>query len=313
MGRPFDGRVDQYSLAMTVHEVLCGRQLHGRPDAFGDGGQPDDGRPAGPDRTDTGYPGSTVRPRCLRGLSKDPAGRFPNCVAMAQEILAAVPSGESAETATTPIATHVARRPRPRALSVLPGPDAGGTRACRWSRPLPEMSGHVAGQPPVVEHGPTETRRSADPRPRNILPDRIERPGRRARARSVGRHGPRRKAPGRASRRFECPGLAACPLGRPGGGWPAGASRRRDRPPARRDGRPTYRLPVRGASPARIDLPCRSPSPTTSRSMSLTARRSSNGWRRPPRHSRRRRQGRDLGQTPRHGLDGGCSGRPGGT
>ena len=25
MGRPFDGRVDQYALAMTVHEVLCGR------------------------------------------------------------------------------------------------------------------------------------------------------------------------------------------------------------------------------------------------------------------------------------------------
>ena len=24
MGRPFDGRVDQYSLAMTVHEVLTG-------------------------------------------------------------------------------------------------------------------------------------------------------------------------------------------------------------------------------------------------------------------------------------------------
>ena len=25
MGRPFDGRVDQYALVMTVHEVLCGR------------------------------------------------------------------------------------------------------------------------------------------------------------------------------------------------------------------------------------------------------------------------------------------------
>ena len=56
MGRPFDGRVDQYSLAMTVHEVLERHQLHGGPDPVGDGGQPDDGRAPGLDRADPGYP-----------------------------------------------------------------------------------------------------------------------------------------------------------------------------------------------------------------------------------------------------------------
>ena len=47
MGRPFDGRVDQYSLAMTVHEALSCHQLHGGANAVAHRGQPDDRRSTG--------------------------------------------------------------------------------------------------------------------------------------------------------------------------------------------------------------------------------------------------------------------------
>ena len=106
MGRSFDGRVDQYSLAMTVHEALSGINCM-----------------AGPTPSATVVNQTIVVPPALtelipsisgrlssalsRGLSKEPAARFASCAALAQEILAAVPSstttdiGSSATTKTT--------------------------------------------------------------------------------------------------------------------------------------------------------------------------------------------------------------------
>ncbi len=100
MGRPFDGRIDQYSLAMTVHEVLSGINCMEGPTPSATVVNQTMVVPPALTELIPGIP-ARLSDAILRGLSKDPAGRFPNCVAMAQEILAAVPSGESAETATT--------------------------------------------------------------------------------------------------------------------------------------------------------------------------------------------------------------------
>jgi hypothetical protein len=96
LGQPSDGRSDQYSLALTVYEVLTGRNIM-----------------AGPSPSATLVNQAKIDPPPLvevlptvprrvsdaikRALSKDPAARFPTCAAFAQEVLAHVPSaaGES--------------------------------------------------------------------------------------------------------------------------------------------------------------------------------------------------------------------------
>ena len=79
MGQPFDGRVDQYSLAMTVHEVLSGTNCMEGP------------TPSAtvvnqtmvvPPALNELIPGIPVRlsDAILKGLAKNPAQRFENCV-----------------------------------------------------------------------------------------------------------------------------------------------------------------------------------------------------------------------------------------
>jgi serine/threonine-protein kinase len=99
LGRPADARSDQYSLAMTVHEILSGSN-------------PMEG--ATPSATLVNQTKSTPRalvdlipgiPRrlsdaVLRGLSKAPEDRFDSCVALAQEILEEVPDESAAGAAT---------------------------------------------------------------------------------------------------------------------------------------------------------------------------------------------------------------------
>ena len=88
MGEPFDGRVDQYALAVTVYEMLCGRRpfehetktkvlvLHTSkaPPPL------TEWCPALPDRL------SQV---VLKGLAKDPANRYAHCAELARAIVAA--------------------------------------------------------------------------------------------------------------------------------------------------------------------------------------------------------------------------------
>ncbi len=99
MGRAFDGRVDQYSLAMTVHEVLAGtncmegptpsatvvNQTMVVPPALAEL------RPDIPRR---------MSDAILKGLAKNPAERFDNCVAFAQAVLAAVSSASGSSSAS---------------------------------------------------------------------------------------------------------------------------------------------------------------------------------------------------------------------
>jgi serine/threonine protein kinase/ABC-type glycerol-3-phosphate transport system substrate-binding protein len=90
MGRPFDGRADQYALAMTVHEVLTGTNCM-----------------AGPSPSATMVNQTTIVPPALvelvpglpvqvslaiaRALAKDPEDRFERCGDLAHEVLADLP------------------------------------------------------------------------------------------------------------------------------------------------------------------------------------------------------------------------------
>lgn len=87
LGLPVDGRLDQYALAMTVHEALYGRNVMTGP------------TPAAtvlnqtklevPPLSDL-IPGVSERlsAAVARGLSKDPEARFPTCASFAREALA---------------------------------------------------------------------------------------------------------------------------------------------------------------------------------------------------------------------------------
>ena len=88
MGEPFDGRADQYALAITVYEMLCGRRpfedetktkvlvLHTwkLPPAL------TEWCPALPDR---------LSQAVLKGLAKRPADRYAHCAELARAIAAA--------------------------------------------------------------------------------------------------------------------------------------------------------------------------------------------------------------------------------
>jgi serine/threonine protein kinase len=91
MGRAFDGRVDQYSLAMTVHEVLSGTNCMEGPTPSATVVNQTMVVPPALAELRPGIPRRTSD-AILRGLAKNPAERFDNCVALAQEVLAAAPS-----------------------------------------------------------------------------------------------------------------------------------------------------------------------------------------------------------------------------
>ena len=89
MGEPFDGRADQYALAVTVYELLCGRRpfedetktrllvLHTTkaPPRL------TEWRPSLPER---------VSQSVLKGLSKNPSERYPTCTAMAAAVATSI-------------------------------------------------------------------------------------------------------------------------------------------------------------------------------------------------------------------------------
>jgi serine/threonine protein kinase len=94
MGRPFDGRVDQYSLAMSVYEVLTGSNCMEGPTPSATVVNQTSVVP--PPLTDI-LPGVSQRvsDAILRGLTKNPAERFETCSLLAQEILSLAPASAS--------------------------------------------------------------------------------------------------------------------------------------------------------------------------------------------------------------------------
>jgi serine/threonine-protein kinase len=108
MGRPFDGRVDQYSLAMSVYEVLTGSNCMEGPTPSAT--VVNQTMVVPPPLTEI-LPGvsSRLSGAILRGLSKDPEQRFETCSLMAEEILAAVPASLSAISGSTPLEARTSR------------------------------------------------------------------------------------------------------------------------------------------------------------------------------------------------------------
>ena len=97
MGQPFDGRVDQYSLAMSGYEVLtCSNCMEGPTPSATVVNQTMVIPPALTELL-PGVP-HRVSESLQRSLAKDPAQRFETCTAMAQEILAEIPSGRARTT-----------------------------------------------------------------------------------------------------------------------------------------------------------------------------------------------------------------------
>jgi serine/threonine protein kinase len=95
MGQPFDGRVDQYALAVTVYEVLSGRlPFLGESAAVFVQHCTQPVPPLTADFIPALSPG--IWPALSRGLDKDPNKRYPSCLAMAQELLAVVGAEKAA-------------------------------------------------------------------------------------------------------------------------------------------------------------------------------------------------------------------------
>ena len=211
MGEPCDGRVDQYALALTVHEALTGWNCMEGPTPSATMVNQ-----AKVDPPDLGallrdMPGR-LSDAVLRGLSKDPRDRFESCSALAREILADVPPlvpGRPipAPTPVTPTSKGAPGRvPCPACGGFLPVvPEHAGRRItctrCRATAVVQVVGGTVrlrlVAPPPrsaqagpslaPVPHGPEPP---ASPRPAtgaevDVLPasaaSKGSRPGRRAR------------------------------------------------------------------------------------------------------------------------------------
>ena len=115
MGEPFDGRVDQYALAVTVYELLCGRRpfedetktkvlvLH---------------TSKAPPRLTEWCPTLPERlsQAVLKGLTKDPNERYATCVELAKAVAAAAEGAVARDDRVRlkcPGAARPARCPRP--------------------------------------------------------------------------------------------------------------------------------------------------------------------------------------------------------
>jgi formylglycine-generating enzyme required for sulfatase activity len=157
MGQPYDGRVDQYALAITVYELLSAQ-----------------GPFAGPNSAAVFVKQTTVQPRPLHevapsvpqaisdalqtALSKDPKQRFPNCAAFALNVLKAAraapaaPATEAAIVVACPACTKKSR---------IPAGAAGKRVKCPSCQTAFEVPAGVATKAPVA----ATMREASPPRP----------------------------------------------------------------------------------------------------------------------------------------------------
>lgn len=142
MGKQADGRSDQYSLAVTVHEALSGRvPFNGRTSSAVLVMQTTSRPPILHELVPDVPP--ELSQAVLRALAKDPRQRFPTCGEFAEAVLARVPVSRSSRVAlpATPIPAEPAssrgppgRVPCPRCQRVLNlKPEFGGKRGkCQY-------------------------------------------------------------------------------------------------------------------------------------------------------------------------------------
>jgi eukaryotic-like serine/threonine-protein kinase len=122
-----DGSSDQYSLAVSVYEILAGsRPFQGTSDHIVvehcTAAVPPLPEGAG------GRLPESLRAAVTRGLAKKPADRFPSCRAFAEAVLAEVPAPAAEESAVTVACPRCSR------LLRLPLSAAGGRGTCRKCR-----------------------------------------------------------------------------------------------------------------------------------------------------------------------------------
>ena len=166
MGEPFDGRVDQYALAVTVYELLCGR----RP--FEDEAKTKvlvlqttkapprltDWAPDLPER---------LSKAVLRGLSKDPDERYANCAAFAGAVVIAAdgaPAGDARVSAQRDSAEQASTRDP---MSAPSGTVAISRRKGHGKQPTGPEPGHVPASRAsrtLVGHAASPSNQNADAR-----------------------------------------------------------------------------------------------------------------------------------------------------
>ncbi len=172
MGEPFDGRADQYALAITVYEMLCGRRPF------------EDETKTKVLVLHTSKPPSPLTAWCpalplrlsqavLKGLAKEPGDRYPTCVELAKAVAAVAETSIAQDerirlkcsacgkTGSIPVADLArlkaggGRATCPackspidigNAVHVAPGPITGGTM--KFSVPASSEPGQPSGQGP---------------------------------------------------------------------------------------------------------------------------------------------------------------------
>ncbi|MDR3635899.1 MAG: substrate-binding domain-containing protein [Isosphaeraceae bacterium] len=150
MGRPIDGRVDQYALAMTVHEVLAGRNFMAGPTPSATVVNQTILPPPSLTGVIQGVP-KRLSEALVRALAKNPDERFGNCTAFAHEVIAALgtddhvspplPVSATSETQPMPSPSEAAAA---RASSATPLRWVPGCAACpSCGGPVPARREHA--------------------------------------------------------------------------------------------------------------------------------------------------------------------------
>lgn len=150
LGQPFDGRADQYALAVSLFELLSGRLPYdaGTIEAVIDGHlnrQP----PRLADLCTNLSP--AVSEAVARALAKDPADRFPTCVDFARALFNMAPQ-RATERTTIP--------------AVPPNTDVGSTASIRRA-PAATVRDTAPLTPPVPRASPPRAPKTAPPRKSN--------------------------------------------------------------------------------------------------------------------------------------------------
>jgi len=86
LGRPFDGRADQYGLAVILYELLCGRCPFQGPTAAAILLQNSTLPPPNPKSLVPSIP-DVLAAAVLKGLAKEPEARYPDCRSLAEAVL----------------------------------------------------------------------------------------------------------------------------------------------------------------------------------------------------------------------------------
>ncbi|HUG93458.1 MAG TPA: bifunctional serine/threonine-protein kinase/formylglycine-generating enzyme family protein [Planctomycetaceae bacterium] len=162
-GKPYDGRVDQYALGVTVYECLCGRRPYSGPNVAIVAVAMATTRAPMPHQIQPEIP-ELVSKAVAKSLLKDPEKRYANCQTFARTLLKAVRSATGAANLTTARSGSATRVPAARERSSGSGSDRGsrvGPPPLPPKQPAPEPAadaGSGEAFPALIDTGPTRGR-----------------------------------------------------------------------------------------------------------------------------------------------------------